>query len=156
MFAHTRRFGTLAGPPPPVGGKPWGPHTPGHLLFCSFFFQIPSLNSLEFFHSLSTAAFASGIFHRLLHRKMDCVTEISPLPATRSSCVLDRKDSARCLVDSGDSTIPPHVVLGSLFIATLRFCIRLHDARMLLVHPLARHGWCHKYFQLSSCVFENF
>ena len=30
--SHTRRFGTLAGPPPPVKPKPWGPHLPGHPL----------------------------------------------------------------------------------------------------------------------------
>ena len=28
---HTRRFGTLASPPPPVMDMPWGPHLPGHL-----------------------------------------------------------------------------------------------------------------------------
>ena len=27
---HTGRFGTLACPPPPVFGLPWGPHPPGH------------------------------------------------------------------------------------------------------------------------------
>ena len=29
---HTRRFGTLASPPPPVLHMPWGPHPPGHAL----------------------------------------------------------------------------------------------------------------------------
>ena len=28
--SHTRRFGTLAVPPPPVGGPPLGPHHPGY------------------------------------------------------------------------------------------------------------------------------
>ena len=27
---HTRMFGTLASPPPPVTGMPWGSHLPGH------------------------------------------------------------------------------------------------------------------------------
>ena len=27
---HTRRFGTLVSPPPPVSGMPWRPHPPGH------------------------------------------------------------------------------------------------------------------------------
>ena len=27
---HTRRFETLASPPPPVEVLPWGPHPPGH------------------------------------------------------------------------------------------------------------------------------
>ena len=27
---HTRKFGTLAGPPPPVWRLPWRPHPPGH------------------------------------------------------------------------------------------------------------------------------
>ena len=30
---HTRRFGTLASPPPPVCGMPWRPHPPGHQVF---------------------------------------------------------------------------------------------------------------------------
>ena len=29
---HTRRFGTLASPPPPVSALPWGPHLPGQLI----------------------------------------------------------------------------------------------------------------------------
>ena len=29
---HTRRFGTLVGPPPPVVRMPWGPHPPGHVI----------------------------------------------------------------------------------------------------------------------------
>ena len=32
---HTRTFWTLAGPPPPVHGMPWGPHHPGHRGFFS-------------------------------------------------------------------------------------------------------------------------
>ena len=28
--SHTRRFGTLASPPPPIVDTPWGPHPPGH------------------------------------------------------------------------------------------------------------------------------
>ena len=32
--SHTRRFGTLASPPPPVIDMPWGAHPPGHPLHC--------------------------------------------------------------------------------------------------------------------------
>ena len=36
---HTRMFGTLASPPPPVEDMPWGPHLPGHLPFWPEFKQ---------------------------------------------------------------------------------------------------------------------
>ena len=45
--SHTRRFGTLASPPPPVRDMPWGPHPPGHLCktalmsFTKFQFLLP-------------------------------------------------------------------------------------------------------------------
>ena len=42
-----------------------------------------------------------------------------------------------------------------LFIAIFLFYMRCHDAKMLFV-PLATHGWCHRSFQFSSCVFDNF
>ena len=38
------------------------------------------------------------------------------------------------------------------FIASLRHCLRFHDARMLLV-PLAGHGGCHRSFHFLSSVF---
>ena len=73
-------------------------------------------------------------------------------PAMRSLWFLDCKDSARCLVDS---TVQPYTVLISN-IDNLQLCIRFHDAKMLFVHPLTGHGWCHRSFQFPCCVFANF
>ena len=111
----------------------------------------------SFVHSSSTAAFASGIFIACgigmnLCTKFLCVIEVNPCPAMRSSWILDCKDSAGCLVDSWDSTFQPYIVLNSFSLPL--FCI-FPDTWMLLVHLFAWHGWWHRSFQFSSCVFEN-
>ena len=42
------------------------------------------------------------------------------------------------------------------FVATLRLCIRFHNARMRFVHPPTGHGCGHRSFQFSPRVFWNF
>ena len=48
---HTRRFGTLTSPPPPVILMPWGPHPPGHRSPLIYFWLLsgPALESLQVF-----------------------------------------------------------------------------------------------------------
>ena len=48
-----------------------------------------------------------------LVRHFALILNLNPFPAIRSSCVLDYKDSARCLVDLWDSTTQPYNVLTS-------------------------------------------
>ena len=76
---------------------------------------------------------------------------MNPFQTVRSSCVLDCKDSALCFVDSWDSTIQPYIVLNSF--SALHSLTTL--LRMLSV-SLAGHGWSHRSFQFSSCIFDNF
>ena len=64
----------------------------------------------NFSHSLSTAAFAAGIFiawgTRInLCTKLQCCSELSPFPAIWSSWYFGRDSSTRILVDSLASTI---------------------------------------------------
>ena len=54
---HTRRFGTLAGPPPPVGGSP---------PFCSFI-QLPGWNCFELLPCLVHCCFRIRNVHRSRH-----------------------------------------------------------------------------------------
>ena len=76
--------------------------------FCSWLFSSPMLELSQAFSIPSTAAFASGTFmalwHRdkLMHQVVMCHRSES-FPNNLHG-ILDCKDSARCLVDSWDST----------------------------------------------------
>ena len=95
----------------------------------------------SFFHSLSTAAFASGFFIACgiginLCTKLYCVIEVNPSPAMWTSWFLDCEDSTRCLVDSWDSTTQSCVVLNSFSLPILGFAFALTMLGCLL-HGIA-------------------
>ena len=79
--------------------------------FCSSFYPKSKAGvASSFFYSLSTAAFASGIFIACgiginLCTKLSCTIELYPLPAIWSSWCSGRDDYKSCLVDSWASTI---------------------------------------------------
>ena len=80
----------------------------------------------RFFHPLSTAAFAFGILIACgiginLCTTWQCVIEVNPSAAMWSSWFLDCRNSARCLVDSRDSTVQPHIVLHSFSLPIFGF-----------------------------------
>ena len=101
--------------------------------------------------------FASGIFSACGKRK-SCEPNCN-VTAKYILCLqcglhvfLGWEDSTRCLVDSWDSTVQPYTDVGVFSDANLRLC---HHLRGAIRSPFARHGWCHKSFQFSPCVFEN-
>ena len=81
-------------------------------------------NVSSFFHSLSTAAFVSGVHQIMMCHKCDLLSR----GFMRFHC----------------TTI--HCFELFLF-ATVHHHFR--DCRMLFVHPFSWHGWCHRSFQFS-------
>ena len=99
----------------------------------------------SFFHSLSTVAFASGIFIACgigikLCTKLQCNAEFCPFPAMCSSWILFVTDSILCLVDSWASVIQLNLVFASDALAFSVFettVSRKHAWENALLHGIA-------------------
>ena len=129
-----------------------------NLLFALDFFQIPYWNCLELFPFLVHGSFCIRNLHRLwqwdelVHQIIMChrsdtfsSNEIFMHFELQRFCSLSRG-----LMRFHQITIH---IFEFLFFAIV-LC-HFGDTRMLHVHPLAWHGWCHRSFQFSSCVSEN-
>ena len=110
----------------------------------------------SFFHSLSTAACASGILIACgIVMNLWCVIELCALPAMWSSWFLGGDGFTRCLVDSWGSTVQAFYVFGTLLDASslAQFSWELDK---LLGFFLCDTAAVHKHFQLSHRIPNNF
>ena len=123
--------------------------------------QIPCGNCLELFPFLVHGSLCIQNLHRLgtlgdkhMHQFIMCHrSESFPSNAIFMCFGLQRFCSlSRRLVGFHFST---KNCFELLFMTMCLLYILCHDARMLFV-SLAGHGWSHRSFQFSSCVFDNF
>ena len=113
-----------------------------HLWFVSDFCYVPRRNLFSnFSHSLSTAAFAAGIFIASgtginLCTKLLCCSELSPLPAKWSSWWFGKSSPIRSLVDSLASKIHASFVFNFVGFTTCHHMLTV-------LACLAKHGGSH-------------
>ena len=117
-----------------------------HLLLTSDFRQVPRRNLFQFSHSLSTAAFAAGIFMACGMGINSC-TKLSPLPAVWSSWWFGKDSPFRSLVDSLSSKI--HASFDLISLVYHQFTI------LTVLSYLARQSGSHWCFQFLASILDG-
>ena len=135
-----------------------------HLLLTSDFRQVPRRNLFQFSHSLSTAAFAAGIFMACGIGTNSC-TKLSPLPAVWSSWWFGKDSPTRSLEDSLSSKNHASFDLISLDLPPIHnfdcSCLSCKAKREPLVFPIScEHSWWSLWIpcppgQWNKCAFSS-
>ena len=115
-------------------------------------------NFSRFFHSLSTAAFAFGIYIAWsigthLYATLQWLTEVNPFSAMWSSWFLGSVDSKRLLVDSWASTMHARFCLLDVVGFFGFVCGFPRLVRTLLRSHFTKHRRLHRYLQLFLAFF---